>query len=343
MSDEERSWEGSEEESEEEVEEPKPKPKSDEPAPVQQSGDMSEAEQLMQERKREHDEKIAEEIKEYEEMRREERQKQEEEIRTLRERRERRKVERAEEEKRLQELRIQEDKRRKEEEEARQKKKQAEEQARRDAKMAKQRELDKLMNPPKPNFVISKKSSEVGEEGSTAAFTAKSQADAAKSKEQQEEERKAVLAQRIQPLEISGFDAAKLADKAKDLYDKLYHLESEKYDLEERFKRQQYDMMELAERARQMNKGGGGGRGKTATQTGYDKLAEKYAGAPPKIQLFSQFERRKDKRSYDNRRELFTGPMYATDLWNKPKKEGEAPAEAPAPEEAPAEEAEAEA
>ena len=55
---------------------------------------------------------------------------------------------------------------------------------------------------------------------------------------------------------MSGFDAAKLAEKAKDLYDKLYHLESEKYDLEERFKRQQYDMMELAERARQMNKGG---------------------------------------------------------------------------------------
>jgi len=297
MSDEERSWEGSEEESEEEV--------SDEPAPVQQSGDMSEAEQLMQERKREHDEKIAEEIKEYEEMRREERQKQEEEIRTLRERKERRKVERAEEEKRLQELRIQEDKRRKEEEEARQKKKQAEEQARRDAKMAKQRELDKLMNPPKPNFVISKKSSEVGEEGSTAAFTAKSQADAAKSKEQQEEERKAVLAQRIQPLEISGFDAAKLADKAKDLYDKLYHLESEKYDLEERFKRQQYDMMELAERARQMNKGGDKKGGGSASAQQYDKLAEKYAGAPPQVKLASKYERKVDRRSFKEKMALF--------------------------------------
>ena len=41
---------------------------------------------VFQDVKRQHDEKIAEEIKEYEEMRREERQKQEEEIRTLRER-----------------------------------------------------------------------------------------------------------------------------------------------------------------------------------------------------------------------------------------------------------------
>ena len=63
-----------------------------------------------------------------------------------------------------------------------------------------------------------------------------------KSKEQLEAEKRAILQQRIQPLEIDGFNENKLTDKAKELHKEIYRLEAEKYDLEKRFKEQQYDV-----------------------------------------------------------------------------------------------------
>ena len=63
-----------------------------------------------------------------------------------------------------------------------------------------------------------------------------------KSKEELEKEKQATLAQRIQPLTIDGLDVAKLKEAAQNLHDKIKQLVSNKYDLEERFKRQQYDV-----------------------------------------------------------------------------------------------------
>ena len=65
---------------------------------------------------------------------------------------------------------------------------------------------------------------------------------AQKSKEQLEEEKRAILAQRITALSVDGLNAAGLVEKAKELHDKLLSLAHQKYDLEERFKRQQYDV-----------------------------------------------------------------------------------------------------
>ena len=65
-----------------------------------------------------------------------------------------------------------------------------------------------------------------------------------KSKEQLEAEKRAILQQRIQPLEIDGFGESKLQEKAKELHKEIYRLEAEKYDLEKRFKEQQYDVSE---------------------------------------------------------------------------------------------------
>ena len=62
------------------------------------------------------------------------------------------------------------------------------------------------------------------------------------SREQLEQERKAILGQRITTLEISGFDSSKLADKCKSFHKDILRLEGEKYDLEKRFKEQQYDV-----------------------------------------------------------------------------------------------------
>lgn len=47
---------------------------------------------------------------------------------------------------------------------------------------------------------------------------------------------------RIKPLEIEGLGIDKLRNKATELWDVIVKLETEKYDLEERQKRQDYDV-----------------------------------------------------------------------------------------------------
>lgn len=229
----------------------------------------------------------------------------EDEIRELRQRSERRKKEREEEERRMAQQRQEEEQRRKAEEEERRRKKDEEEESRRSARAAKMAEFEKWKNPPTPNFVITKKSGGGGggdEDG-------EERKDDRKSKEQLEAEKKAILAQRVQKLEIDGFDEAKLQEKAKEIWNLIFRLEGEKYDLEKRFKEQQYDMMELAERARQMNKVGKGGLRRIQPGSDeVDQIQERFAGAPARIQMFSEFDRQKDKRTYSDRQQVFTGP-----------------------------------
>ena len=63
-----------------------------------------------------------------------------------------------------------------------------------------------------------------------------------KSREQLEKEKKAIMKQRIVPLNADGLDQSGLTEKAKELYKLMYRLESEKYDLEKRYKQQQVDV-----------------------------------------------------------------------------------------------------
>lgn len=63
-----------------------------------------------------------------------------------------------------------------------------------------------------------------------------------KTKEQIEEEKRISLSFRIKPLQIEGFSIQKLQSKARELWDAIVKLETEKYDLEERQKRQDYDV-----------------------------------------------------------------------------------------------------
>lgn len=63
-----------------------------------------------------------------------------------------------------------------------------------------------------------------------------------KTKEQLEEEKRISLNIRIKPLEIDGLAIEKLRIKAHDLWEAIVKLETEKYDLEERQKRQEYDV-----------------------------------------------------------------------------------------------------
>merc|ERR1739848_653915 len=59
-----------------------------------------------------------------------------------------------------------------------------------------------------------------------------------KTKEQLEEEKKISLSIRIKPLDVDSMDSDQLSGKAKELWDTIVRLETEKYDLEERQKQQ---------------------------------------------------------------------------------------------------------
>jgi len=237
---------------------------------------------------------------------REERDRMDDEIRELRDRNEKRKKEREIEEKRLAAERSSEDQRRKAEEEERKRKKEEDEMRRKGERAQKMAEFEKWKTPPKANFVISKK---VAEEGGDEAEAEESEGKAKKSKEQLETEKRAILKQRLKALEIDGADNAKLTEKAKELHTLLSRLEGEKYDLEKRFKLMQQEMTQLAERARAANKVGKEGTVKRIDDSS-DKIMERYAGAPLKVEMFSKYERQKDKRTYDDRKTLYTGPQF---------------------------------
>lgn len=64
----------------------------------------------------------------------------------------------------------------------------------------------------------------------------------AKTKEQLAEDKKIALQLRIKPLQIEGLGVKELKEKAQALWEAIVRLESEKYDLEERKKRQEYDV-----------------------------------------------------------------------------------------------------
>lgn len=272
----------------------------------------SEAELAMKRRREAERQKSAgldESAKELLEQNRDERDKMEEEIQELRLRNERRKKQREVEEKRLAAERAAEDARRKAEEEARRRQKEEDEIRKQRERAQKMAEFEKWKNPPKANFVISKRSTteEDGEEDEEKMEGGKGK----KSKERLEEEKRAILKQRIKPLNIDGLDTAKLAEKAKELHNLISRLEGEKYDLEKHFKAKQIDMMELAERARQANRVGKEGlRRIQHGEDTVDKIQERFAGAPAKVEMFSKYERQKDKRSYEERLVLFTGPQF---------------------------------
>jgi troponin T len=87
-----------------------------------------------------------------------------------------------------------------------------------------------------PNFTV-------GQKKDNSQFNLSSaQLERAKTKEQLEEEKKISLSIRIKPLDIDNMSITQLRTKATELWDTIVKLETEKYDLEERQKRQDYDV-----------------------------------------------------------------------------------------------------
>ncbi|XP_039196403.1 troponin T, fast skeletal muscle isoform X6 [Crotalus tigris] len=152
----------------------------------------------------------------------ESRKKEEEDIMSLKERIEKRRAERAEQ----QRIRAEKEKER----QARL----AEEKARREEEDVKRRAEDDL-----------KKKKALSSMGATySSYLAK--ADQKRGKKQTARElKKKVLAERRKPLNIDHLGDDKLREKAKELWDSLYQLETEKYEYLEKIKRQRYDILSL--------------------------------------------------------------------------------------------------
>merc|ERR1712059_164851 len=221
----------------------------------------------------------------------------EEELKRLKEKQAKRKEIRAEQEKKLAQQKKEEEERLRKEE-AEKKAKEAEEKRKRLEEAEKKRQQTMQAQKEK-QAGGDKKGGSKKTDGGGMGNVQDARREMTKTKEQLEEEKKISLSIRIKPLELDGMDEEGLKEKASELWDVIVRLETEKYDLEERQKRQDYDLKELKERQRQQNK-------QKAIKLGLDPeaLTGKY---PPKIRMYSKYERRTDTRTYEDRRKLYEG------------------------------------
>merc|ERR1739838_507396 len=234
-----------------------------------------------QKQKGELDEQLRDYINEW----RKQREKEEEELKRLKEKQAKRKEIRAEQEKKL-------NQQKKEEEEGLRK-----EEAEKQAKEAEEKKRQEMMQAQKEKQQAAGKGG--GAKASAGAGVQDARKEMTKTKEQLEEEKKISLAIRIKPLDVDNMDSDQLGGKAKELWETIVRLETEKYDLEERQKRQDYDLKELKERQKQQLR-------QKAMKKGLDP--EALTGkCPPKIRMYSKYERRTDTRTYEDRRKLYEG------------------------------------
>merc|ERR1719242_301890 len=120
-----------------------------------------------------------------------------------------------------------------------------------------------------------------------------------KSKEQVEEEMKISLSIRIKPLPLESMDSDELKAKANSIWNTIVELETDKYDFEQRRVDQDYELKELNERRKLQLRN-------KAIKKGLDP--EAFCGAhPPRIHMFSKYERRTDTRTYGDRKKLYEG------------------------------------
>merc|ERR1712130_592611 len=106
------------------------------------------------------------------------------------------------------------------------------------------------------------------------------------------------------PLELDGLDSDELKKKAEDLFNIIVQIETDKYDFEQRRVTQDYELKELKERQKVQLR-------QKALKKGLDPeaLTGKH---PPKIRMYSKYERRTDTRTYDDRKKLYEGGWEVT-------------------------------
>jgi len=216
---------------------------------------------------------------------RDERSKEEEELKRLKEKQAKRKEIRAEQEKkvaeqkRAEELALKREEEEKKEIEAQEKKKAMEEAERKRQEM------------------LAAQKEKGGKKSQAPAMDARKEM--SKSKEQVEEEMKISLSIRIKPLPLESMDSDELRSKANAIWNTIVELETDKYDYEQRRVDQDYELKELNERRKLQLRN-------KAIKKGLDP--EAFCGShPPKIHMFSKYERRTDTRTYGDRKKLYEG------------------------------------
>jgi len=228
---------------------------------------------------------LNEQLKEYIGEWRNQRQSEEEELKRLKEKQAKRKEIRAEQDKKLAaEKKAEEDRLKKEASE----KKAAEEEKKKQEMLAAEIKRQEMMAAQKEKG---------GSKQSGPAMDARKEM--SKSKEQVEEEMKISLSIRIKPLDLDSMDSDELRVKVNKIWETIVTLETDKYDFEQRHAEQDYEFKELNERQKIQLRN-------KAVKKGLDP--EAFTGAhPPKIRMFSKYERRTDTRTYGDRKKLYEG------------------------------------
>ncbi|KAM5182126.1 troponin T, cardiac muscle [Mantella aurantiaca] len=83
-------------------------------------------------------------------------------------------------------------------------------------------------------------------------------------KQTEREKKKKILAERRQPLNIDNMNQEKLKIESQSMFDRIYELEAEKFDLQEKFKMQKYEINVLINRVtdhQKLSKGPRSGKG----------------------------------------------------------------------------------
>jgi len=100
-------------------------------------------------------------------------------------------------------------------------------------------------------------------------------------------------------LDLDALDSDELKKKVEELFNTIVQLETDKYDYEQRRVAQDYELKELKERQKVQLR-------QKALKKGLDPeaLTGKH---PPKIRMYSKYERRTDTRTYEDRKKLYEG------------------------------------
>jgi len=231
-------------------------------------------------------------LKEYIAEWRKTREAEEDELSKLKEKQAKRKEIRAEQEKKLNAAKKEEEEKMKKEEADRKAKEAEEKKKRLEEAEAKRQEMLDAQKAQKAD-ANEKKKSVAGGPGNDA------RKELSKTKEQLEEEKKIALSIRIKPLDLEAMDSDEMKTKSEELFKIIVQLETDKYDYEQRKLTQELDLKELKERQKAQLRA-------KALKKGLDPeaLTGKY---PPKIRMYSKYERRTDTRSYDDRKKMYEG------------------------------------
>ncbi|KAI1732328.1 troponin domain-containing protein [Ditylenchus destructor] len=116
--------------------------------------------------------------------------------------------------------------------------------------------------------------------------------------EQQDEAKRNFLSSLMKSIDVSELSGSDLKAKIKEMHHRICKLETEKYDLDKRHERQIYDLKEMNERQRNINRN----KQKLKGLEPGDMENSRY---PPKISISSKYDRQIDRRNFKERKHVF--------------------------------------